>query len=111
MAEFLRHYVLHNLGLKLISLALAVGLWLAVARDAGPAEIVIELPIEFHNVPDNLEISSETIPQAQVRVRGPETAVRRLQASDIRAEINLDGIGPGERTFDLTSHQIHSPRD
>ena len=57
MGEFFRHYVLHNLGLKLISLGLAVGLWLAVARDPAPAEVVVELPIEFHHVPDNLEIS------------------------------------------------------
>ena len=109
MAEFFRHYVLHNLGLKLISLALAVGLWLAVARDPAPAEVVVELPIEFHHFPDNLEISSENIPQAQIRVRGPETTVRRLQPSDIHAEINLSGVAPGERTFDLTSQQIHQP--
>ena len=109
MGEFFRHYVLHNLGLKLISLGLAVGLWLAVARDPAPAEVVIELPIEFHHVPDNLEISSESIPQAQIRVRGPQTTVRRLQPSDIHAEINLSGVGPGERTFDLTSQQIHQP--
>ena len=50
MREFFRHYVLHNLGLKLISLGLAVGLWLAVARDPAPAEVVVELPIEFHHV-------------------------------------------------------------
>jgi len=37
MAEFFRHYVLHNLGLKLISLGLAVSLWLAVARYLTPA--------------------------------------------------------------------------
>lgn len=111
MAEFFRHYVLHNLGLKLVSLGLAVGLWLAVARDPAPAEIVVELPIEFHHIPDNLEISSESIPQAQIRVRGPQRAIRRLQASDIHAEINLEGIGPGERTFDLTSQQIHQPHD
>src|SRR6266478_8906524 len=111
MAEFFRHYVLHNLGLKLISLGLAVGLWLAVARDPAPSEIVVELPIEFHHVPDNLEISSESIPRAQIRIRGPQRAVRRLQPSDIHAEINLDGIGPGERTFDLTSQQIHQPHD
>jgi len=29
--DFIRHYVLHNLALKIISLALAFGLWLAVS--------------------------------------------------------------------------------
>ena len=29
--DFIRHHVLHNLALKIISLALAFGLWLAVS--------------------------------------------------------------------------------
>ena len=33
MKDFLRRHVLHNFGIKLLSLALAVGLWLAVTRD------------------------------------------------------------------------------
>jgi YbbR domain-containing protein len=110
MVDFLQRYVLHNLGLKLISLALAVGLWLAVARDP-VAEVAVDVPIEFHNVPENLEISTENIPKAQIRLRGPERTIRRLQPSDVYAEIDLGTGRPGERTFDLTAQQIHQPRD
>jgi YbbR domain-containing protein len=108
MTDFFRHYVWHNLGLKIISLALATALWLAVARDP-VAEIAIEVPIEFRNVPSDLEINAEHIPQAQIRLRGPERLVRRLQASDVHPEIDLAGAKPGERTFDLTAQQIHKP--
>jgi len=108
MTDFIQRWVLHNFGLKLISLALAVGLWLAVARDP-IAEVAVEVPIEFHHIPENLEISSENIPQGQIRVRGPERLVRRLQPSDVHAEIDLMGAKPGERTFDLSSHQIRQP--
>ena len=75
MRDFLARYVLHNLSLKLVSLALAAGLWLAVMRDP-VAEIALEVPIEFHNIPQNLEISSESVPRAEIRVRGPERATR-----------------------------------
>ena len=105
MKDFLRRHVLHNFGLKLISLALAVGLWLAVTRDP-VAEVAVDVPIEFHNIPQNLEISSENIPQAQIRLRGPERIVHRLQPSDVYAEIELSGMKPGERTFDLTAEQV-----
>jgi len=108
MGDFLRRYVLHNLGLKLISLALATGLWLAIDREPA-AEVAVNTAIEFHNVPANLEISSENIPKAQVRLRGPERVVRRLQPSDVYGEINLEGVKPGERTYDLTARQIHRP--
>jgi len=110
MSDFLRRSVLHNLGLKLVSLALAAGLWLAVARDP-VAEVAVEVPIEVHNIPQNLEISSENIPKAQIRLRGPERAIHRLQPSDVYAEIELGAGRPGERTFDLTSGQIHQPPD
>jgi YbbR domain-containing protein len=110
MGDFLRRYVFNNLGLKLISLALAVGLWLAVARDP-VAEVAVEVAIEFHNFPQNLEISSENIPRAQIRLRGPERVIRRLQPSDVYADIDLSSLRPGERTFDLTAQQIHEPSE
>ena len=110
MRDFFHRYVFHNLGLKLISLALAVGVWLAVARDP-VAEVAVDVAIEFHNIPQNLEISSDNIPRAQIRLRGPERVVRRLQPSDVYAEIELNGLRPGERTFDLTAQQIHEPSE
>lgn len=110
MRDFLRQYVLHNLSLKLIALALAVGLWLAVDREP-IAEVAVDTAIEFQNMPANLEISSENIPKAQVRLRGPERVVRRLQPSEVYGEINLVGVKPGERTYDLTARQIHRPQE
>jgi YbbR domain-containing protein len=110
MRDFLHRYVLHNLGLKLISLVLAVGVWLAVARDP-VAEVAVDVAIEFHNIPQNLEISSENIPRAQIRLRGPERVVHGLRPADVYAEIELSGLKPGERTFDLTAQQVHEPSE
>ncbi len=110
MRDFFRRHVLHNFGIKLLSLALAVGLWLAVTRDP-VAEVAVQVPIEFRNIPDNLEINTESIPRAEIRVRGPQRIVRRLQPADIYAEIELGGMKPGERTFDLTAEQVHHPRE
>jgi YbbR domain-containing protein len=104
----LRDSVFHNLGLKLMSLALAVGLWLAVAREPA-SEVAVDVPIAFRNMPPNLEIGSESIPKAEIRLRGPERVIRRLQPSDVYAEIDLNGVRPGERTFDLTAGQVHHP--
>ncbi len=108
MKDFLRRRVLPNLGLKLVSLALATGLWSAVARDP-VAEVAVDVPIEFRNIPENLEIDSENIPQAQIRLRGPEHIVRRLQAAEVGAEVILDEVKPGERTFDLTAQHVSKP--
>ena len=106
----LRDLVKNNFWLKLISIALATGLWLAVKHDP-TSEIAVEVPVEFHNIPENLEISSENIPRAQVRMRGPERIVHRLQSSDVHVEVELSGVKPGERTFDLSARQVHLPRE
>jgi YbbR domain-containing protein len=110
MRDFLHRHVIHNLGLKLISIALAVGLWLAVAGDP-VAEVAVDVAIEFHSIPQNLEISSENIPRAQIRLRGPARVIHRLRPADVYAEIELSGLKPGERTFDLTTQQIHEPSE
>ena len=106
--DFARRHIFHNLGLKIISLLIATGLWLAVSREP-PSEVAFNVAIVFQNMPEDLEISSENIPSAQVRVRGPERLVRRLQASDIHEEIDLTGMKPGERTFDLNKSQVSLP--
>lgn len=106
--DFARRHVFHNLGLKLISLIIATGLWLAVSNEP-LSEVAFNVAVVFQNMPEDLEISSENIPSAQVRVRGPEQLVRRLQASDIHEEIDLVGMKPGERTFDLNKSQVSLP--
>ena len=109
-SSFYHRIFVHNLGLKLVSLLLAIGLWTVVARDP-IAEVEMKVPIEFHNLPDNLEIDSASFTEAQIRVRGPERVIHRLQAADLHAEIDLASVRPGERTFDLTSRQVRVPQD
>jgi YbbR domain-containing protein len=109
--SFFKRYVIHNFSLKLLSLMLATGLWFLIARDEQPAEVAIRAPIVFQHVPEQLEISTESIPEAQIRVRGPERMIRQLKTNEVQAEIDLTGVTSGERTFDLTSRQVRHPRD
>jgi YbbR domain-containing protein len=106
-----QRYVVHNFSLKFLSLLLATGLWFMIARDEQPAEVAIRAPIVFQHVPEKLEISTESIPEAQIRVRGPERTIRQLKINEVQAEIDLTGVKSGERTFDLTSQQVRHPRD
>lgn len=109
MRRFYRRHIAHNFGLKILALIIAVIMWSSVTRDP-VAEVAINVPIEFHNVPENLEISSEVIPQAQIRVSGPARMVRDLAQTDIHPIIDLAGVTPGEKTFDLSTRQIRLPR-
>jgi YbbR domain-containing protein len=89
---------------------LAIGLWLAVARDP-IAEVEMTVPIEFQNIPNTLEIDSANSTEVQIRIRGPEREIHQMQPADVHAEINLATVHSGERTFDLSSRQIRVPQD
>src|SRR5437660_264291 len=53
--NFFRRYVLHNLPLKLLSLVLAVGLWLAISPDERPAEVAVRAPIPISGPKQHVE--------------------------------------------------------
>jgi len=106
--ELFQRYVLHNLALKLVALVCAVLLWSAVAREP-VVETAYSVPIELHQMPANLEITTTGIPLAQVRLRGPERRIRQLTAADVHPVIHLTGTSPGEHTYDLTASQVHVP--
>ena len=111
MIGFLKRYVFHNFSLKLMSMIMATALWAIISRDERPAEVAVRAPIVFQNVPPNLEISSESVPEALIRVRGPERAIRQLRTNEVQAELDLSGSKAQERTFDLTAQQVRHPRD
>ena len=110
MIGLVQRLVFHNFTLKLMSLLLATALWFIISRDEHPAEVAVHSPIVFQNVPPGLEVSSESIPEAQIRVKGPERVIRGLRANEVQAEIDLAGAQPQERTFDLTPQQVRHPR-
>jgi YbbR domain-containing protein len=110
MIDFLQRYVIANFGYKVISLALAIGLWWAISHDP-VAEVSVTVPIEFHNIPANLDISSVDISEVQVRIRGPERLIHQMRPQDVHMEVDLNGVKPGERTFDMTARQVRHPHD
>ena len=111
MIGFFKRHVFHNFGLKLMSLILATALWFMISRNDRPAEVAVRAPIVFQNVPAELEISAESVPEAFIRVRGPERVIRQLRANDVQAVLDLAGSKAQERTFDLTAQQVDHPRD
>ncbi|HSL70816.1 MAG TPA: CdaR family protein [Longimicrobiales bacterium] len=109
MTDALRRFVTHNFRLKLIALIAAVSLWAVISREP-VIEVAFSVPVEFHDVPQALEITSEIVPQAQVRLRGPARSLRDMTANDVRTAVSLAGVGTGERTFDLTPSQVSVPQ-
>ena len=97
-----------DLGLKVFAIALAVALWLAVAGDP-IAERGVRIPLEFENLADAVEILGDPPETVEVRLRGPSAVLRRLEAGDVAAVIDLASERLGERLFDMTDGRIRAP--
>lgn len=98
-----------NLGWKLLSLALAVVLWLTFAS-APEVATSLAVPIEFQHIPAGLEIVSNLPERVQLQVQGAASKLESLSLSAISVVLNLSDVrSPGQRTFTLDSHNVRLP--
>lgn len=90
--------------LKLLSLVLALAVWIAVT---GENRVVqdIRVPIDFQlGAPFILEGAIPTT--ISVRLRGPETTLRRLAPFDLAMRVDLRDADVGERKVQLSESQL-----
>jgi YbbR domain-containing protein len=97
-----------HVGLKLLSVAIAVLLWMAVSGQ----EIVergLRVPLEIQQIPPGIEMSGEAPALVDVRVRGESGALSRVGPGDVFAVLDLRAARPGRRLLPLTPDQVRAP--
>lgn len=99
-----------HLGLKALSFALAMFLWLAVAGEQ-VVERSLRVPLELQQFPPGLEIRGEWPEFVDVRLRGPSSTLTGVAASDVVATLDLRSAKAGPRLFQLTPEQVRTPFD
>uniref|UniRef100_A0A7C3ZAA3 YbbR family protein n=1 Tax=Desulfobacca acetoxidans TaxID=60893 RepID=A0A7C3ZAA3_9BACT len=98
-----------NRSLKILSLFLAVALWLAVGGEER-TETNLNIHLELHNLPPDLMVTSEIPSYIQVRVSGPRGLIRSLTQSRLTHSLDLTGIKPGKQSFPLGVGSFNFPR-
>jgi len=104
----LRHWITHNWYLKVISLVLAGMLWTVIATETS-SEIGMEVPLEYRNIPPQLEITGDTTNMVQVRLRGPSNVIRDINARDVSTTIDLSKMRPGDKIIPLSPQNVQGP--
>lgn len=97
-----------HLGLKVLSVAFAVLLWLFVSGDE-TVERGLRVPLEFQQFPGGLEMMGDAPSLVDVRVRGASSALSRLGPGDIVAQLDLKSAVVGRRLFQITPEQVRTP--
>ena len=113
MTRFLRRalgLVTHNFGWKLLAIALAVVLWATVSNEP-ELEAFAAVPLEYKNLPGDLEISSNLIESVYLELGGPSGEMRGLgDARRPSVVLDMTGIHPGERTLSIDEGNVRLPR-
>lgn len=97
-----------NLALKVVSVVLAALLWLIVAGDR-TVERALRIPLEFTNIPAELELVGDPPTVVDVRLRGASGTLGRLSAGDLSAVLDVRTPRPGQRLYHLTGSEVRAP--
>jgi hypothetical protein len=95
---------------KLLSLALAMLVWVAIYREPEMTS-VLAAPVQFKNIPGALEISSEIVESVDLETHGPAGLLRNLSEKRVSIVLDFSGVHePGERTFNIDRTNTNLPR-
>ena len=97
--RWIRSALVENLVWKILSLLIATVLWALVASEPELASFA-NVRLEFKNLPDDLEISSEPVDSVSLELRGPSG---ELGDGSTRPAVVIDmaAVQPGYRTFPI----------
>jgi YbbR domain-containing protein len=104
--KWLRDLLFQNLGWKLLSLAIALVIWALVATEPELATFA-NVRLEYKNLPEGLEISSEPVSSVMLELRGPSGALRGAgEAIHPAVVIDMSDAEAGERTFSIGDRNV-----
>jgi len=103
--NILREFLFNNIGLKAISLLLALLLWLQVAGQQ-TVQQKLALPVDFVNMAPETEISNDYVRRVDV-VLSSRQGTSNFEDGSLTVRIDLRGSIPGaEKSYPLTADNI-----
>jgi YbbR domain-containing protein len=97
-----------HVGLKIVSLVLAALLWLLVSGEQ-TVERALRIPLEFTNLPTQLELVGQPPAVVDVRDRGSSGTLSRITAGELAAVLDVRTARRGDRLFHLTAEDVRVP--
>ncbi len=102
------YHPFRHLGLKFLSVGVALGLWFTVAGER-TVERMLLVPLEFINPPEQLVLVESPPGSVEVRVRGTSGRLSQLSAGEVIAMIDLSLATEGRMYAHLTRGQVRAP--
>jgi YbbR domain-containing protein len=111
MRRTLARWVTRDWKLKLVSLGLALGLWLLlVPAEKMSSEKSLTIPLETRNVPAGLEIVARPAPTIDVTLRAPNRLLGEIGPSSLVAALDLERATVLQQDYALNASMIAVPQ-
>jgi uncharacterized protein (TIGR00159 family) len=99
-----------NIGIKLLSLAIAIGAWLVTFGYRNETSIrTVSAPVVFRDVPAGWLVEDTTPLEVLVSVSGPQRALERLRTSQVSAAVDLSEIEAGQQRASISTSEVLVP--
>lgn len=99
--------ILTNLGSLLLSLFLAVVVWIVAVREENPIitdDLAAPIAVNLTGLDQNLSIVGQPLGQVTLRLRAPQQAWSEpLRPEDFQVRADLEGLGAGRHSVPLTA--------
>lgn len=110
MRSYVRSLFVRDWKLKIVSLALALGVWLLlVPAEKKFSEKSLTIPLETRNIPAGLEIVERPATAIDVTLRAPNRLLDEIGPSGLVARIDLDRATVLQQEYPLNTSMIAVP--
>ncbi len=108
MSPLVRFFT-ENVAAKLMSIAVAFLLWVALVDEPELIETV-SVPVEYRNLNASLDLSPDAPARVQIQVRGPRTRLGEVNGENTNIVLDLGQMRqPSTRTFSITAETLNLP--
>ena len=100
-----------NLSLAVLSLALAISLWVFVTDRENPTEVQTfngSIALKFVNVPNGLDVANASETTVRLRLEAPKNEISKLRPDDFDASVNMGGFPSGQVTVSVDATSSNS---
>lgn len=96
-------------GTLLLALVVAIFMW-GMARGVSSIERAYDVPVELHDLGDDIVVTDQNPAAINVRIIGSQAALRNIEANELRYLLDLSGSKPGDADFEVDVSRIQLPR-
>jgi YbbR domain-containing protein len=106
----IRERLYQNLGLRIISLLLAIGLWIFVNAGQHSSVQAFNIPVNYRGLPPGFVITNDHPDFIRIQISGPQTLLSLVDPGRLGLKLDLGAVGVGQSSFKIGLESFNVPR-